>query len=389
MPTVKITTQWLEQMQLPSQGRIDYFDSAKIRKGVNFGIRISNSGTKTWNLIYRKDGKWQRYRVGSYPKTGYDEARQIAIKIANGLLISEDQEVLAKEKRAPTFADLARDYLENYAKKNKASWKRDEQLINNELLPSFGDVRFNSISRFDLVDRLEDIKESGRPIWANRTLQVIRRIYNWSLNHRFYGEILPYNPFLGIPRPSVEVERDRVLNPDEIKKAWDGYSRLTSPLDSAFKILFITAQRRSEVCQMRWDEIEGMWWTIPSDRSKNNLPHRVPLSEMALAELEKARLTSDEWVFSNQGKPKTNTFGYAHDKVRKAEGIDDFRIHDIRRTVARNMTALGVGAERVGKVLNYISRDVARVSDIQTFDKDKKQALQAWERRLREYITSR
>ncbi|MDJ0955506.1 MAG: tyrosine-type recombinase/integrase [Arenicellales bacterium] len=386
MPTVKITTQWLEQVQPPLQGRVDYFDTAKIRKGVNFGIRVSYSGTKTWNLIYRKDGKWQRYKIGSYPTTGYDDARQIATTIAGELLTGENDVALAKEKRVPTFSDLAQDYLENYAKKNKASWKRDEQLINNELLPLFGDVSFNSITRFNLVDRLEDIKDSGRPIWANRTLQVIRRMYNWSLNHRLYGEILPYNPFLGIPKPSVEVERDRVLNADEIRKAWEGYSSLTSPLDSAFKLLFVTAQRRSEVCQMRWDEIDGIWWTIPPERSKHNLPHRVPLSEMALAELEKARSASDEWVFSNQGKPATNTFDYAHNKVRKAANIKDFRIHDIRRTVATNMVAMGIASENVGKVLNYASRDVGRVSDTQSFDADKQKALQAWEQKLREYI---
>ena len=389
MPTVKITNQWLEQVLPPLQGRVDYFDSAKIRKGVNFGIRVSHSGTKTWNLIYRKDGKWQRIKVGSYPTTGYSDARQIATRVVDELLTGEEVEAGAKEKRAPTFADLAQDYLENYAKKNKVSWKRDEQLISNELLPSFGDIAFNSISRFDLVDRLEDIKDSGRPIWANRTLQVIRRMYNWSLNHRLYGEILPYNPFLGIPKPSVEVERDRVLNPHEIRKAWEGYSRLTSPLDSAFKLLFITAQRRSEVCQMRWEEIDGVWWTIPPERSKNNLPHRVPLSEMALTELEKVRSTSDEWVFSNQGKPATNTFGYAHDKVRKTVGINDFRIHDIRRTAARNMAVMGITAECVGKVLNYVARDFARLSNTQSSDADKQQALRAWERKLREYINSK
>ena len=386
MPTVKITTRWLEQVPHPLQGRVDYFDSAKIRKGVNFGIRVSHNGTKTWNVICRKDGKWQRVKVGSYPTTGYDDARRIATTVADELLSGEGVEAIAKGKRTPIFAELAKDYLENYAKKNKVSWKRDEQLISNELMPSFGDIEFNAITRFDLVDRLEDIKDSGRPIWANRTLQVIRRMYNWSLNHRLYGEILPYNPFLGIPKPSVEVERDRVLNPDEIKKAWEGYSELTSPLDSAFKLLFITAQRRSEVCQMRWDEIDGEWWTIPPERSKNNLPHRVPLLEMALTELEKVRSTSDEWVFSNRGKPTTNIFGYAHNKVRKTAGINDFRIHDIRRTAARNMAAMGVAAECVGKVLNYVSRDVFRVSNSLSFDADKQRALQAWEHKLQGYV---
>ena len=102
MPTVKITTQWLEQVQPPLQGRVDYFDTAKIRRGVNFGIRVSYSGTKTWNLIYRKDGKWQRYKVGSYPTTGYDDARQIAIRIVDELMSGEDADAGAKEKRAPT-----------------------------------------------------------------------------------------------------------------------------------------------------------------------------------------------------------------------------------------------------------------------------------------------
>ena len=118
MPKVRIDTQWLERVQPPMQGRIDYFDSAKIRRGVNFVLRVSYSGAKTWNLIYRKDGKWQRQKIGTYPPTGYDDARDMAITIADELLDSKDAEGRAKEKRAPTFADLAEDYLENYAKKN-------------------------------------------------------------------------------------------------------------------------------------------------------------------------------------------------------------------------------------------------------------------------------
>ncbi|PYQ53820.1 MAG: hypothetical protein DMF78_08120 [Acidobacteria bacterium] len=54
----------------------------------------------------------------------------------------------------------------------------------------------------------------------------------------------------------------------------------------AFGLMLVTAQRRGEVLSMRWRDVDGAWWTIPTEVAKNGRSHRVPLSPQALAILD-------------------------------------------------------------------------------------------------------
>jgi len=63
--------------------------------------------------------------------------------------------------------------------------------------------------------------------------------------------------------------------------------------------------------------------------------------------------------------------------------MDPWTPHDLRRTAATNMSALGFPDETVDAVLNHVKKGVIAIYNRHGYDKEKQQALEAWERRLK------
>ena len=124
----------------------------------------------------------------------------------------------------------------------------------------------------------------GAPIQANRTLEIVRKLFNWAVAR----DILDANPCYRVPKPSSEHRSDRVLS-EEIRAVWQALAAEVPFTAATFKMQLLTAQRGAEVLAMRWDQISSGWWTIPAEIAKNGLAHRVPLSAPTLSLLEEVR----------------------------------------------------------------------------------------------------
>jgi site-specific recombinase XerD len=94
--------------------------------------------------------------------------------------------------------ELAEQYLERYARKRKASWREDARRIKSNLNPVIGNIRAKDVTRAVVRRILETIAERGASIEANRTLAVIRKIYNWAVGE----DLLEVNPAYRIPVPA-------------------------------------------------------------------------------------------------------------------------------------------------------------------------------------------
>jgi integrase len=137
------------------------------------------------------------------------------------------------------------------------------------------------------------------------------------------------------------------------------------------------------------DLIDG-WWTIPAEKAKNGLAHRVPLTAQAVKILEQAIAVAGKssYLFPaplSKGKAPTSKYDLTKvtERLRKRTGIQDFTAHDLRRTAASLMTGMGVPRLTVSKILNHVEPGVTAVYDRHSYDKEKREALEAWALRLR------
>ena len=71
----------------------------------------------------------------------------------------------------------------------------------------------------------------------------------------------------------------------------------------------------------------------------------------------------------------------ALERIHAATGIE-FRGHDLRRTAASMMTGMGTPRLTVSKILNHVEPGVTAVYDHHSYDQEKREALEAWSKRL-------
>jgi len=264
--------------------------------------------------------------------------------------------------------------------------------LNRDVLPRIGYRKAKDIRRRDIVAILDDIVDRGAPIAANRAFEVIRKMFNFAIER----DIIDSSPCYMVKKPAEENRRDRILTAGEIVRFWNGLSdtAISMPVQLAVKFVLVTAQRKGEVINAGWKEfdLDAGWWTIPAEREKNKMSHRVPLSSMALDILNelKAYPIESEFLFpspSTDGPILDTAVDRAIRRNRERLVIEYFTPHDLRRTAASHMTSIGISRLVISKILNHVESGVTAVYDRHSYDKEKRNALDAWCRRLNEILT--
>ena len=315
-----------------------------------------------------------------------DKARDHLREVAHGRDPAAEK---AAGRKAETFEELALDYLERYAKKRKRSWHRDELMLAHDLLPRFATMKATAITRRDVNRLLDSIVDRGAPIQANRTFGILRRIYSWGIER----DIVAVNPCQGIRAPGEEKARDRVLTEDELRAVWNALAPEQAQIAAMFKLRILTAQRGGEVATIRRSDLDlqGAWWTIPGELSKNGLAHRVPLAPQAVEIVKEALRAAgdDECLFpSPTSDGPVRSIWRPVARIRKRSGVE-FRPHDLRRTAASLMTGMGISRLTVAKILNHVESSITAVYDRHSYDAEKRQALEAWAVRVEQIVTGR
>ena len=380
---MKLTAHAVQKLRPVGGERTEYFD--KLLPG--FSVRVAPTGRKTFCVLYRRGRRLRRYTLGSYPPLNLSQARAMAkAALAQAAMGGDPAARKIEERQAGTFAELAAEYLERYAKPNKRSWKEDERRIRKNLLPVLGFTLAKDVTRADVRRLLEAIVRRPAPSEANQTLALIRKIYNWAIGQ----DLVEESPCRGLPRPAKTRQRHHVLSEDGIRKFWNELTHESPIVAAALKLRFLTAQRGGEVIAMRWADVElnTRWWTIPSERSKNGLPHRVPLSRAAIDILRQLEGTESPWVFpSPRREGHLCSTQKAIERIRQRADIE-LRGHDLRRTAASFMTSMGTPRLVVAKILNHVETGVTAVYDRHSYDREKRDALDAWSIRLEEMLES-
>lgn len=416
------------------------------REGKGFGIRVLPSGHKIWIFIYTYDGKRRQMNLGSYPELSLADARA-AYSAAYAILhdkqnprdpqAERDQtHVAARQERevrrnAFTISDLITEYINKHAKPSKKSWRDDERILNKDALVAWGKRKAADIKKRDVVLLLESIIERGSPGSANNNFKIIRKMFRFAVQR----DILEHSPCDGIVMPAPLKRGSRVLSEPEIKTFWGNLDtcHISPEIRRAIRLILVTGQRPGEVIGMHTQEIDGKWWTIPSGRSKNKKTHRVYLTDTALQLIGPLKVTdpktdkeADKGFIFLCARPKKKGLNEKEDQPREPQpmwrqatakaikrnlafpvlvkgkpvfdakgkpvtenklGVADFTPHDLRRTAATLMSQLGFMDEVIDAVLNHTKQGVIATYNLNRYDKEKQQALEALERKLSSILT--
>jgi integrase len=228
---------------------------------------------------------------------------------------------------------------------------------------------------------------------------------------------LKASPAKGIEKPSAEISRDRTPNNAEIVEIWRAAESLGWPFGKAVQLLILTGQRREEVSGIAWSEIkfDTATWSIPAARSKNGLAHDVHLSTAAARllrslprfvdkhenEVDLILTTTGNTSISGWGKAKVNLDAKILDArqnaakeagtdPKKIKPMEDWTLHDLRRSVATGMNNLGVLPHVADRILNHASAKkggVMAVYNRAEYASERKAAMTVWAEHLERLLS--
>lgn len=351
-------------------------------------IRVSPNGNKAWIFKFKEGGKLKRMTLGTYPAFSLAQARKEALDAQ--LRIEQGNHPAPKrviEKKTPTVQAFAEEFIERWAKPNKKTWKEDHRILEKYFIPTIGYLKLQKVHRRDIVSVLDEIRDRGSHVQANRAYAVFRRLCNFAIERG----VLDSSPAIGI-KMSTEKSKDRVLTEEELKSFFDGMKKQSLWIGTrlALEVLLRTAQRPGEVLNMRPEEIDlkQNLWIIPAAKAKNGNAQVVPLPEQVQQLLATATEFSSSalWMFRSPRKEKSTmalpAMNRAMGRILERSGIEKATPHDLRRTAATYIGGLGVNRLTISKILNHTDQSIDAVYDRYSYQEEKLEALQRWNDKL-------
>jgi len=350
-----------------------------------FGMRVSKSGTKSFMLVYRHRGLSRRLTLGRYPVLTLAAARDAAIDALRQIRDGIDPMLEKKRARDPSFQfdAVVASYVEKHCKlHNKPSTaKESERSLNKHFVSEWGKRDIRDITTTHITEILDKMIARGIPSEANHALGVVKTLFGWCVDR----DMLAISPCAKVRKPAKHNSRARVLSDEELIRVWRSFEAEGYPFGFMGKLLVLTGQRRGEVTEMRWNQIDETrkTWTIPATLAKNHREHVLPLSDAAMAILRSVPRLSDERVFPARNNDTNAISGFTRAKLRfdKLSGVAEWTIHDIRRTVATGLAQLGVAPHVIERVLNHISGTFAGVAGVYNrfqYQDEMRAALERW-----------
>ncbi len=353
--TINFTKAALKALPLPNSGR-DYYKDTK-EKGLS--LAITKAGTITFFVRKRVQGKDERITIGTFPEFSIENARKQAMKVKADIATGIDPSFEKKRLKADIlFGDMFAEYLEKYAKLHKQSWQYDERII-TRLAGHLFKRKASQITRTDWMQLHEEVGKNNGEYSANRLITLVCVVYNKAIDWDWAGT----NPASRIKK-FKEKSRERFLRKDEVAGFFQALALEENETARDYIMAsLLTGARKTNVLEMRWDQVNFNLkeWRIP--KTKNGEMQTVPLSDTLIALLEKRReISESEFVFEGTGAT-----GHLADprkawgRVLKRAGIEDLRLHDLRRTLGSWMAANGVTTAIIGKTLAHKSVQATKV----------------------------
>jgi integrase len=380
-----------------------------------FGVRVFESGKKSFVLWYTTKGRQRlmtlgQYESGSKPLT-LDKARKEAQLVLDSVRAGSDPiGDREREREAVTLRQFAETYIEQHAKRRKKTWREDRRRLDTYVIPSLGHHKLASVSRAD-VSRLHNKLGESKPYEANRVLALISTLFSQAQQLGYLPEQAT-NP-TRLVKPFPERSRERYVTAAEMPAVFAAIEQEPNPyVRAAFKLYLFTGLRRAELLGLRWRDVDLAERRLRLPDTKAGRPHTLPLSAPAVEILrELPRMLGNPYVLAGEsrGKPLVNVtrpwrrirarvwlvtnpqeatklraqaeseirarksdskHGSDRESVIEARVLaladrhseeDAIRIHDLRRTTGSWLAMAGASLPLIGKVLNHSNASTTQI----------------------------
>jgi len=375
----------------PSGERLFYFrysNSSSERVTYPIGTYSRNGSEGTMSLA--EAGQRAKELAGLH-KTGIrdirehltaEEVSRIAARDAEVVRLSSEKIAIEAEQARQAARKSVTELFEHWAKvdlinrKDKGAEVR--RMFEKDVLPVLGSLAVADIKKSHITVVTDAMLARGVNRAAKIAFSLMRQMFRFAVDR----DLIEYDPTASIRKAKIggkDVERDRVLSDEEIRTLAKlaPEAGLLPSTEAAIWIALSTCCRIGELLGARWEHLNLMKgsWLIPAENSKNGKPHSITLSPFAVRQFENVRAHNGNsaWCYPNtddsgpvcsktvtkqlgdrQRQPDQGTMSR---RSAKAQALllpgGKWTPHDLRRTGATVMTALGVLPEVAERCLNH------------------------------------
>ncbi len=368
-------------------------------------LRVRPGMPKVWMFRSTVGGKTSKIALGRWPDMDFDAARRAMDDLrqaaagqnpiqAKRAREQADKDQAAEAARAellrPSLASVAKRYLGVFvgerrrALGEKRSADEDRRLFWKHIAPLLGTMKLEDLRTKDIA-AMRDAVEA--PSERRKAIAVLRAL----LSHAKSDGLIEHNPALGVKAPPSG-SRDRVLTDEELRTLWNGLAgpveSIRRPMLDALRLQMLTAQRIGEILALQWRDLDEMQhtWLVPAAIAKNGRENLVPLAPKAYTIIDAQERKSPYVFVGHRITPVTSaSYSQVVTRIRAALGMEHFTSHDLRRTAATRLAALGTPPHVVEAILNHAGGTISGVAAIynrHTYAPEKKRALLQWAREL-------
>lgn len=363
-------------------------------RGLRLRVSLDRTGQPraTWYVWYRTQaGQGRRFKLGRYPGLTLSKARKAARNALTDRDRGKDPQAIRKTERAELKARRAAlrvsDLCDQFVRDQKPRWRPATaeswvRYIERDIKPGLGKRLVADVGPDEIMAFLEALAEKGRkPTSVSYAYEVTRRVWSWALAKRKVRS----SPFIGLkvtdtlrtPQP-----RSRIYSDAELRAILNAAP--VTELGVLLPLLFETAARQHEARSMKWEDIDlqGKVWSVPAEMSKTRFAHRVPLTDRAVELLESIGPGAGYVFAAATRRGYAGPPARALTKLRKACGVTDLRLHDIRRTVRQRLTDLGTDERTAESILGHRPPKLVRTYVPEEPLDRMRAALDRWSREL-------
>jgi len=397
----------------------NYAKDQFLNDGSGLYLRVHPSGNKEWRYRYKTNGKTRWLDLGIYPSISLAEARLKAHEAKASLRIGDDPselkiqaiknkaEIIAKQKARISTQELFDRWIKFDVSNRKDGGAEVIRCFNKDVLPAIGMLPAEEVTKAHIATMTDSCLTRGSDRMAKVVLSLIRQMFRFAQDR----DIIQLDPTATIRKNKIgkpDTPRERFLSEDEIQELAKKIevAGLALPTKLAIWITLATGCRIGELIKSKWVDFDfqGKTWLIVPENSKNGKPITVNLSSFTLTkliELKKIQPTSF-WLYPNKDNithlnTKTITKQIGDRQKGTKENLKNrskntyalllkdgkWTPHDLRRTSATLMTALGVLPDIADRCLNHLEQNKMRRTYIQnSYSKEMKKAWEILGERL-------
>jgi hypothetical protein len=253
MPRLKLTKSAIDALPTPAKDVV-YWDSGC----PGFGVKITPKGRKVFIVLYRAGGagsRLRKYTIGPYGRVTLHQARAAALKIFAARTEGRDPAAEKQQARRRLVVDRVEDVVELFITEHVSktrSAREISRLLRREVNARWGTRSIHEIGKRQIIELVTEVAARGTPSAANKLLKVVKAFLGWCVGRA----ILDVSPANGLAAPARERARDRLLEDDELARILRAARQMDGPYDGIVALLALTGQRREEVAQLTWDEVD-------------------------------------------------------------------------------------------------------------------------------------